>query len=103
MFHRYERVAVRVLGPQDGNSTKPQKAASTILEWVVGATRPLRWREIQALLCIDVSKEICNVKRRRLDTCKETCSSFIEVEACAMFPKSQAESFIHLVHDTARR
>lgn len=68
----YDRIAQRIM-KKPGSSR--HKTVKKILGWVICATRPLRWREIQSRFCIDADKEICNIKSLRRDSCKSICSS----------------------------
>ncbi|KAH8880581.1 hypothetical protein GQ53DRAFT_669656, partial [Thozetella sp. PMI_491] len=94
----YQRVVVRVL---DRPPPRQRDAAAKILCWIVCAVRPLYWREIQSLFCINAEDGTCDAKRRRVDTCKVICGSLVEAEPCSFDPKAGAESRIKLVHVTA--
>jgi hypothetical protein len=96
----YERIIQRVL-----EKSKPsrQKTVKKILGWIICSQRPLRWREIQSRFCIDAEKGTCNPKRRRLDSCKDICSSLVDVTICDMFGGLQSEQIIQMVHETAGR
>ncbi|KAG7408557.1 Alpha-latrotoxin-Lh1a [Fusarium oxysporum f. sp. rapae] len=61
----YDRIAQRIM-KKPGSSR--HKTVKKILGWVICATRPLRWREIQSRFCIDADKEICNIKGLRRDS-----------------------------------
>ncbi|KNB19315.1 hypothetical protein FOXG_22522 [Fusarium oxysporum f. sp. lycopersici 4287] len=61
----YDRIAQRIM-KKPGSSR--HKTVKKILGWVICATRPLRWREIQSRFCIDADKEICNIKSLRRDS-----------------------------------
>ncbi|KAF5252268.1 hypothetical protein FANTH_2824 [Fusarium anthophilum] len=96
----YDRIAHRVLkkhGPSRHNTVKK------ILGWVICAERPLRWREIQSRFCIDAEKETCNIRNLRRDSCKSICSSLIDVTNCEMFPNTESEQVISIVHETATK
>lgn len=64
-----------------------------VLGWVACAPRPLRWREIQCAMSIDLDKESKNDDKRFPDEPKTLFSAFIEV---------QANDMVELVHETAR-
>ncbi|KAG4254580.1 hypothetical protein FPRO03_06920 [Fusarium proliferatum] len=94
----YDRIAQRIMKKQGSSRHKTVKR---ILGWVVCATRPLRWREIQSRFCIDADKEICNAKYLRRDSCKSICSSLVDVTNCDMFPNIESEQIVTMVHETA--
>ncbi|KAJ0139251.1 Sugar transporter STL1 [Fusarium oxysporum f. sp. albedinis] len=94
----YDRIAQRIL-KKHGRSR--HKTVKKILGWVICATRPLRWREIQSRFCIDAEKETCNIRNLRRDSCKSICSSLVDVTNCDMFPNIGSEQVISMVHKTA--
>ncbi|KAI1055913.1 hypothetical protein LB506_009142 [Fusarium annulatum] len=96
----YDRIAQRIIKKQGSSRHKTVKK---ILGWVVCATRPLRWREIQSRFCIDADKEICNAKCLRRDSCKSICSSLVDVTNCDKFPNIESEQVVTMVHETATR
>ncbi|EXM19798.1 hypothetical protein FOTG_12241 [Fusarium oxysporum f. sp. vasinfectum 25433] len=96
----YDRIAQRIMKKQGSSRHKTVKK---ILGWVICATRPLRWREIQSRFCIDADKEICNIKNLRRDSCKSICSSLVDVTNCDMFPNIESEQFVSMVHETATK
>ncbi|KAH7215247.1 hypothetical protein DER44DRAFT_820120 [Fusarium oxysporum] len=96
----YDRIAQRIMKKQGSSRHKTVKK---ILGWVICATRPLRWREIQSRFCIDADKEICNIKNLRRDSCKSICSSLVDVTNCDMFPNIGSEQFVSMVHETATK
>ncbi|WAO91963.1 NACHT domain-containing protein [Fusarium falciforme] len=100
LYKAYERIIQRVL-----EKAKPsrQKTVKKILGWIICSQRPLRWREIQSRFCINAEKGTCNPKRRRLDNCKDICSSLVDVTICDMFGGLQSEQIIQMVHETAGR
>lgn len=65
-----------------------------VLGWLVCAKRPLRWREIQGALCIDLSEESVDYDRKLVDTPKGLFASLVEM---------QDDGTIELVHTTARK
>lgn len=76
--------------------------ALKILGWVICARRPLRWREIQSLFCIDPVEGVVDYEERRLRvTCKDICGSLIDVHHPAD-KKAGPEDIIKIVHETAR-
>ncbi|PNP57543.1 hypothetical protein THARTR1_02541 [Trichoderma harzianum] len=94
----YERIAIRVF-----NRPPPARRSSAeqILSWIICSARKLRWREIQSRFCILPEEGICNFKKKRVDTCKVLCGSFVEVEACSDHGDTPSEQIISLVHETA--
>ncbi|KAJ4024767.1 hypothetical protein NW761_011566 [Fusarium oxysporum] len=96
----YDRIARRIMRKQ-GSSR--HKTVTKILGWVICATRPLRWREIQSRFCIDADKEICNIKHLRRDSCKSICSSLVDVTNCDLFPNVESEHVVSMVHETATK
>ncbi|KAK6077770.1 zinc finger protein [Seiridium cupressi] len=97
----YGRVAARVLGSPSRHQAQ-KEAASNILRWMTCTVRPLKWREIQTLFCLDPEKGSCNPRKRRVDDCKTLCGSFIDTEH-RYGNIEEFESSVHFVHDTARR
>ncbi|KAK6077633.1 zinc finger protein [Seiridium cupressi] len=97
----YGRVAARVLDSPSRHQAQ-KEAASNILRWMTCTVRPLKWREIQTLFCLDPEKGSCNPRKRRVDDCKTLCGSFIDTEH-RYGNIEEFESSIHFVHDTARR
>lgn len=95
----YDRVAERVL---DNTSDSRKQAALQILGLVAFAARPLKWREIQCYFCIDAVNGTCDPRRRKVGP-KDLCSSFVESEACTLFPKVASEAQLIMVHNTAKR
>ncbi|KAJ3459196.1 hypothetical protein MRS44_015269 [Fusarium solani] len=95
----YERVVTRVLDHK--NRPKKAAAASKILSWMTCAARPLDWREIQSLFCIDLERGECIPGRRRVDSCKALCSSLVEEELPDQAEGEVREPFVRLVHNTA--
>ncbi|KAI1076547.1 hypothetical protein F5B20DRAFT_320144 [Whalleya microplaca] len=97
----YERVITRILD-RPTRSRSQRDAAGKILNWVTCAARPLKWREIQCLLCVDAQKGSCNPRKRCADSCKDLCGSLIEADQRDNELKG-TELIINIVHDTARR
>lgn len=96
----YERVSIRIL---DRAPPRQREAASKILRWVTCVARPLRWREIQCLFCIDVGSGSCDPKKMKRDSCKSLCGSLVETEPCPKYPDSVIEASVVMVHQTAAR
>ncbi|SCV41841.1 uncharacterized protein FFB14_07565 [Fusarium fujikuroi] len=94
----YDGITQRVL-----QSNRPSRDTSVkrILGWVICAARPLRWREIQSRFCIDAEKQIFDLDNLRLDSCKRICSSFVDVADCELFPRTESEQVVTMVHETA--
>ena len=62
-----------------------------VLGWIVCAKRPLRWREIQGAICIDLDQQNVDWDKRFLDSPKELFASLVEL---------QYDGTIELVHQT---
>lgn len=106
-FARYERVAIRILDHPSRSQTR-RAAASQILKWLTCAVRPLRWREIKSLFCIDPHNGTSNPRNSRAYSCKYFCGSFVEMDGLesiesTMVYLDQPDKVVSLVHDTARR
>ena len=65
------------------------------------AARPLHWREIQSLFCIDPERGECIPGRRRVDSCKALCSSLVEEDLPDEAEGEVREPVVRLVHNTA--
>ncbi|KAK7917369.1 hypothetical protein PG985_010977 [Apiospora marii] len=100
----YERVAIRILD-HPRRSQSQRAAAGQILDWLTCSVRPLRWREIQSLFCIDPHNGTSNPRNRRVDSCKCICGSFVEMDRLesALVSLDGTDPVVSLVHDTARR
>ncbi|KAF5705135.1 heterokaryon incompatibility protein het-E-1 [Fusarium mundagurra] len=96
----YDRITQRVL-----QSNRPSRDTSVkrILGWVICAARPLRWREIQSRFCINAEQQICDIDNLRLDSCKQICSSFVDITDCELFPSTESEQVVTMVHETATK
>ncbi|KAG8530589.1 uncharacterized protein KY384_005092 [Bacidia gigantensis] len=92
----YERVVATIFrkGPQ-------QAAAKHILEWIICAKRPLKWREVQATFFLDPveGKADYNNSRRR-KSCKAICGSLVDLQQHTS--SLQSDATLSLVHETAR-
>ncbi|KAF5566179.1 heterokaryon incompatibility protein het-E-1 [Fusarium napiforme] len=96
----YDRITQRVL---QNNRPSRDTSVKRILGWIICAARPLRWREIQSRFCIDAEQQICDIDNLRLDTCKQICSSFVDVTDCELFPRIESEQVVTMVHETATK
>ncbi|KAF5584159.1 heterokaryon incompatibility protein het-E-1 [Fusarium pseudoanthophilum] len=96
----YDRITQRVL---QNNRPSRDTSVKRILGWVICAARPLRWREIQSRFCIDAEQQICDIDNLRLDSCKQICSSFVDVTDCELFPRIESEQVVTMVHETATK
>ncbi|CVK98050.1 uncharacterized protein FMAN_12173 [Fusarium mangiferae] len=94
----YDRITQRVL---QNNRPSRDTSVKRILGWIICAARPLRWREIQSRFCIDAEKQICDLDNLRLDSCKRICSSFVDMTDCELFPRTESEQVVTMVHETA--
>ncbi|KAF5645873.1 heterokaryon incompatibility protein het-E-1 [Fusarium tjaetaba] len=96
----YDRITQRIL---QNNRPSRDTSVKRILGWIICAARPLRWREIQSRFCIDAEQQICDIDNLRLDSCKQICSSFVDVTDCELFPRIESEQVVTMVHETATK
>lgn len=76
--------------------------ARKLLGWVACAKRPLRWREIQALFCIDPIQGTVDYTGERLRvTCKELCGALVDVHLVPGQSPGR-DDIVNIVHRTAR-
>lgn len=79
-----------------------RQAALKILSWVTCAVRPLRWREIQSIFCINVESSTVNYEDRRLRvSCKQLCGSLVDVHQ-ALHGQPGPDDIVTIVHGSAR-
>lgn len=64
-----------------------------VLGWVACALRPLRWREIQAGVSIDMDNEKLNPNKRLVESPRDLFVAFVEVKT---------DGVVELIHRTAR-
>lgn len=95
----YERVVSRVFE----NPVKAEREdAAKILGWITCSKRPLKWREVQAIFCIDPESETVDFEDRQLlVTCKELCGSLVDLRSSGT-QVSGLEDLVEFVHETAR-
>ncbi|KAL3456285.1 hypothetical protein BJX64DRAFT_281462 [Aspergillus heterothallicus] len=94
----YQRVVSTVV---EKAHPKQRRTALHILGWVTCATRPLKWREIQATFFIDPETNPSKYEERRLRaTCRKFCSSLVDVHLGTT--REPAEATLALVHTTAQ-
>ena len=65
-----------------------------VLGWIVCAKRPLRWREIQGAICVDLEQQNVNFERKLLDSPRGLFAALVEI---------QTDGSVELVHSTARQ
>lgn len=95
---RYRRVESSVLHKV---SPKQKDTALQILRWVVCATRPLKWRELQATFFIHPERSVAQPEEDSLRaSCKRFCSSFVDLHFAKK--RGPTEATVVLVHSTAR-
>ncbi len=94
----YERVAVHILG---NPSTNRVRVATRILDLVISAERPLRWKEIQSHISIQIQSQTADPNLRLLETGKQLCGSLIE-STRKDAPGAGPDDVLELVHETAR-
>ncbi|KAM7217735.1 hypothetical protein V8F06_006869 [Rhypophila decipiens] len=101
--HSYERVAIHVL---ENAYEKRYNVARRILNLVVCAERPLRWREIRSHCSIDIQYKTANPKSRPRKSAKHYCGSLVEIcqkdEHRSQSVGPEPEDVLELVHETAR-
>ncbi|CAH0046236.1 unnamed protein product [Clonostachys solani] len=86
----YDRIMQRML---EFRSRPMQNEIRKVLGWIVCSPRPLRWREIQGAICINLDAEITIIEQQLLETPKSLFAAFIEMRPNGM---------VDLVHSTAR-
>jgi hypothetical protein len=77
------------------STVAPMQAQSLrLLTWMVCAKRPMKWREIQCAISIDLDDQIVDWDRKRFAVdSKELCGSLVELHA---------DGTVNLVHHTAK-
>lgn len=70
------------------------KRVQQVLGWIICAKRPLRWREIQGAVCIDIENQCLNFDNQIPDSPEGLFASLVEVHT---------DGTVQLVHETARR
>ncbi|KAK4205537.1 hypothetical protein QBC40DRAFT_36628 [Triangularia verruculosa] len=94
----YDRVIVHILENPD---MAQRDASRRILELVLCAKRPLRWKEIQSHFCVDLKTHTADPDFQLVEPCKHYCSSLVEV-----FPNRHSiggsDDVVEIVHETAR-
>lgn len=85
----------RIFGRLFGEHGSPTDDSVRLLSWLVCAKRPLKWREIQCAVSIDLEEQVVawESRRFRVDS-KELCGSIVEVHS---------DDRVDLVHHTAKR
>lgn len=89
---RYRRILSRI---KENTSRTSMKDALALLEWLVLARKPLRWREIQVLKSMDLDQQSIDFHRQGflVKDPRDICGSFIEV---------RDDGSVELIHLTAR-
>lgn len=79
-----------------------RQSALKILGWVTCAARPLRWREIQSIFCIDLESNTVDYEERRLRvSCKKLCGSLVDVHQ-VLYGHPGPDDIVTIVHGSAR-
>lgn len=79
-----------------------RQCASNILGWVTCAARPLHWREIQSIFCVDVESSTMDYEDRRLRvSCKQLCGSLVDVHH-VLHGQLGPDDIVTIVHESAR-
>ncbi|KAI1769276.1 hypothetical protein GGR53DRAFT_473750 [Hypoxylon sp. FL1150] len=86
----YSRILQRIREKRPSNAIED---IWKILGWIVCAPRPLRWREIQAAVCLDLDNQDVNDNRRLRGSPKDLFEALVEV---------QANDTVELIHNSAR-
>jgi hypothetical protein len=97
----------------DNPNELERDAARSILSWAARAERPLLWKEIQSLFCIDLEKGIADADFKLTKSCKHFCGALVEVDRGheyrsgpdgAVYPDAvmDPDGVVELVHETAR-
>jgi hypothetical protein len=92
----YERIVERIFESRRDSPVIVQ-IIKQVLGWIVCAQRPLKWREIQGAVCIDLDADLeqqqFDSSRELLDPPKALFASLVEVDD---------EGTVDLIHDSAR-
>ena len=80
------------------NKSTDQETAKILLKIIVGAARPLRWKELDIALAVATQKEISSIEDLDLD--REKLKSRIR-NLCGLFVYID-DSRVHLFHQTAK-
>lgn len=88
----YRRILSRI---KENTSRASMKDALALLEWLVLARKPLRWREIQVLKSMDLDQQSIDFHRQGflVKDPRDICGSFVEV---------RDDGSVELIHLTAR-
>ncbi len=91
LSHRYERILNRL---QLSLLSKRWDIVRKLLGWLVCAKRPLKWREIQAAISMNLNEQTVDFDSKRLrSSVQEYCGSLIQV---------LTGDRVELVHTTAK-
>lgn len=86
---RYARIVDRILG-----DPLTKEDAKRLLGWLVCARRPLKWREIQCAVSINLEDKDVDLAERQLRVdSKNLCGSLVE---------QRSDGSVEMVHLTAR-
>ncbi|CAI6242163.1 unnamed protein product [Periconia digitata] len=87
----YGKITRKLFGRSDAIRSDSKK----LLSLMICAKRPLKWREIQCAVSIDIDEEIVNWEENRFPVdSKDLCGSLVEI---------YSDGTVNLVHHTARR
>lgn len=89
-WHSYSRIIQRIFDSRGNHLAMHMRK---ILGWIVCAKRPLRWREIQGAICIDMEQQLVDYDKQILDSPKGLFTALVEI---------QADGTVEVVHGTAR-
>lgn len=89
LWIRYARIVARILG-----DPLTKEDAKRLLGWLICARRPLKWREIQCAISINLEIRDIDLEQRKLRVRpKMLCGSLIE---------ERSDDSVEMVHLTAR-
>jgi len=86
----YSRIMQRLT-----KTAPPHEQTLKLLTWMVCAKRPMKWREIQCAVSIDIEEQVVDWDRKQFSVdSKDLCGSLVEVHA---------DGTVNIVHHTAKR
>ncbi|PVH98773.1 hypothetical protein DM02DRAFT_673149 [Periconia macrospinosa] len=92
---RLEEIYGKITRKLFGETTTKESNPKKLLSWMVCAKRPLKWREIQCAVSIDLDEQTVDWKDGRFPVdSKDLCGSLVEIHS---------DDTVNLVHHTARR
>ncbi|KAI1130797.1 hypothetical protein F5Y10DRAFT_275838 [Nemania abortiva] len=86
----YERILERMFETRDDTA---RVSVREILGWITCARRPLKWAEVQGVVCLDLENQVIDHARMLSDSPKGLFASLIEIKE---------DGTVELIHETAR-